>query len=142
MPLFSFADYNRANKLPYTMNQTLDIQWQPRTTLVMQVGYVGNLGRHEIVPIPSTRRELHRPLIPSVLVTPSEQDYTYGYSILSDPRPSRQRLCPTGSHTCKPSKAETSTSAFPISAIPPSRSHIPRPVSPPITRFRPTWKND
>src|SRR5208283_2276677 len=26
IPLFSFADYNRANKLPYTMNQTLDIQ--------------------------------------------------------------------------------------------------------------------
>src|SRR6202140_1453240 len=33
IPLFSFADYNRANKLPYTMNQTLDIQWQPRNDL-------------------------------------------------------------------------------------------------------------
>jgi hypothetical protein len=28
--LFSFATYDRANKLPYTMNYTLDIQWQPR----------------------------------------------------------------------------------------------------------------
>jgi len=28
--LFSFATYNRANKLPYTINDTLDLQWQPR----------------------------------------------------------------------------------------------------------------
>src|SRR5271165_2744477 len=25
--LYAFADYNRANKLPYTFNQILDIQW-------------------------------------------------------------------------------------------------------------------
>ncbi len=50
--LFSFGVYNRANKLPYTMNQTLDIQWQPRNDLAIDIGYVGNLGRHEIIPIP------------------------------------------------------------------------------------------
>src|SRR6202044_1085763 len=44
LPLFSFADYNRANKLPYTMNETLDIQWQPRKDLAIDIGYVGNLG--------------------------------------------------------------------------------------------------
>ncbi len=32
-PLFPFGVYNRKNKLPYTMNQTLDIQWQPRQRL-------------------------------------------------------------------------------------------------------------
>ncbi|MGD0987953.1 MAG: TonB-dependent receptor, partial [Candidatus Sulfotelmatobacter sp.] len=52
VPLFSFADYNRANKLPYTMNETLDIQWQPRNDLAIDIGYVGNLGRHEVVPLP------------------------------------------------------------------------------------------
>jgi hypothetical protein len=52
-PLFSFAEYNRANKLPYTMNQMLDIQWQPRNDLAITIGYVGNLGRHEIVPLGS-----------------------------------------------------------------------------------------
>ena len=31
--LFSFANYNRANKLPYTINDTLDFQWQPRNDL-------------------------------------------------------------------------------------------------------------
>ena len=50
--LFSFATYNRANKLPYTINQTLDIQWQPRNDLMFEVGYVGNLGRHGVIPIP------------------------------------------------------------------------------------------
>ena len=38
------AIYNRANKLPYTINQTLDIQWQPRNDLAIEIGYVGNLG--------------------------------------------------------------------------------------------------
>ncbi len=61
LPLFSFADYNRANKLPYTMNQTLDIQWQPRNDLVIQVGYVGNLGRHEVVPIPFNQARIASP---------------------------------------------------------------------------------
>ena len=30
-PLFSFGDYNRANKLPYTLNQTLDGPLSGRT---------------------------------------------------------------------------------------------------------------
>jgi len=64
IPLFSFADYNRANKLPYTMNQTLDIQWQPRNDLVIQIGYVGNLGRHEVVPIPFNQAQIASPTHP------------------------------------------------------------------------------
>ena len=48
--LFSFATYNRANKLPYTINDTLDIQWQPRNDLAIEIGYVGNFGRHEVIP--------------------------------------------------------------------------------------------
>jgi hypothetical protein len=85
IPLFSFADYNRANKLPYTMNQTLDIQWQPRNDLVIQIGYVGNLGRHEVVPIPFNQARIASPTHPIRPGTPFEQDFTYGYSILADP---------------------------------------------------------
>ena len=85
IPLFAFADYNRANKLPYTMNQTLDIQWQPTNNLVIQVGYVGNLGRHEIVPLPFNQARIASPNHPIRPGTPSEQDFTYGYSILADP---------------------------------------------------------
>jgi hypothetical protein len=83
-PLFSFADYNRANKLPYTMNQTLDIQWQPRNDLVFEIGYVGNLGRHEIVPLPFNQAQIASPTNPTRAGTPIEQDYTYGYSIVTE----------------------------------------------------------
>ena len=85
-PLFPFADYNRANKLPYTMNQTLDIQWQPRNDLVLEIGYVGNLGRHAVVPLPFNQAKIASPTHPMLVGSPvGEQDYTYGYSILTDP---------------------------------------------------------
>ncbi len=96
IPLFSFADYNRANKLPYTMNQMLDIQWQPRNDLVIQVGYVGNLGRHEVVPIPFNQARIASPTHPIRAGTPFEQDYTYGYSILSDPSTFTPATLPNG----------------------------------------------
>jgi hypothetical protein len=83
--LFSFADYNRANKLPYTLNQTLDIQWQPRNDLAIEIGYVGNLGRHEIVPLPFNQAQIASPSNPIRPGTPFEQDYTYGYSVVGPP---------------------------------------------------------
>ncbi len=79
--LFSFATYNRANKLPYTINQTLDVQWQPRSDLMFEVGYVGNLGRHGVIPLP-----FNQPAIasPTNVVHPNSQNpqrYTYGYTV-------------------------------------------------------------
>jgi hypothetical protein len=85
IPLFSFADYNRANKLPYTLNQTLNIQWQPRRDLAIEIGYVGNLGRHEIVPLPFNQAQIASPGHPIRPGTPNEQDYTYGYTIVAAP---------------------------------------------------------
>jgi len=94
IPLFSFADYNRANKLPYTLNETLDIQWQPRNDLAIDVGYVGNLGRHEVVPIPFNQARIASPTTPlcgpaAVCANPAgspfAQQYTYGYSIVDAP---------------------------------------------------------
>jgi Carboxypeptidase regulatory-like domain len=83
VPLFSFADYNRANKLPYSMNQTLDIQWQPRHDLAIDIGYVGNLGRHAVVPLPFNQAQVISPSNPKFKGTALEQDYTYGYSIVT-----------------------------------------------------------
>jgi len=79
--LFSFATYNRANKLPYTINDTLDIQWQPRNDLAIEIGYVGNLGRHEVIPIPFNQAFIATPSHPVRPGTPYEQDYTYGYTV-------------------------------------------------------------
>jgi hypothetical protein len=84
IPLFAFADYNRANKLPYTMNQTLDVQWQPRNDLAIEIGYVGNLGRHAVVPLPFNQAKIASPTNPILKGTQFEQDYTYGYSVVTE----------------------------------------------------------
>jgi Carboxypeptidase regulatory-like domain/TonB dependent receptor len=80
--MFSFATYNRANKLPYTINQTLDVQWQPRNDLMIEVGYVGNLGRHGVIPIPFNQPGIASP---TNVIHPNSQypqSYTYGYTVV------------------------------------------------------------
>jgi hypothetical protein len=96
IPLFSFGDYNRANKLPYTLNQTLNIQWQPRNDLAIEIGYVGNFGRHEIVPVPFNQAKIASPSSPLLGGTPFEQDYTYGYSVMTDPASFTPAILPNG----------------------------------------------
>jgi len=83
--LFSFATYNRANKLPYTINDTLDIQWQPRKDLAIEVGYVGNFGRHEVIPVPFNQAGIASPAhpihcLPSMTNLACQQS-TYGYTV-------------------------------------------------------------
>jgi len=84
--LFSFATYNRANKLPYTINDTLDVQWQPRRDLAIEIGYVGNLGRHEVIPVPFNQPGIASASHPvhcvATMNNPACQQYTYGYTIL------------------------------------------------------------
>jgi hypothetical protein len=70
------ATYDRANKLPYTMNYTFDIQWQPRNDLAIDIGYVGNTGRHEVMPIPFNQPGIASPSHPI-----HGQNYTYGYTV-------------------------------------------------------------
>jgi hypothetical protein len=93
--LFSFATYNRANKLPYTINYTLDIQWQPRNDLAVEVGYVGNLGRHEVIPIPFNQPTIATPTNPAHPNSQNPQQYTYGYTVL-DPNTFNPILLPNG----------------------------------------------
>ena len=72
----TISNYSQANKLPYTINYTLDLQWQPRNNLVVQVGYVGNLGRHQVVPVPLNQAQIATPGHPI-----NGQSYSYGYSV-------------------------------------------------------------
>jgi Carboxypeptidase regulatory-like domain len=48
----NFGTYARTNTLPYTIDYSLDLQWQPRSDVVLDIGYVGNRGRHGVVPVP------------------------------------------------------------------------------------------
>jgi hypothetical protein len=77
----SLGVYDRGNKLPYTINYTLDVQWQPRNDLAIELGYVGNVGRHQVIPVPFNQPNIASPTSPTLKGTPYEQDYTYGYQV-------------------------------------------------------------
>jgi len=74
-PLF-FGGYDPANKLPYTENWMLDLQWQPKNDLVLRLAYVGNHGVHEVIPIPFNQALVATPTNPV-----NGQIYSYGYSV-------------------------------------------------------------
>jgi hypothetical protein len=58
------------------MNQTFDIQWMPRNDLLIDIGYVGNLGRHGVIPIPFNQALIATPTHPV-----HGQSWTYGYQV-------------------------------------------------------------
>ena len=73
LPLL-FAGYNPKNKLPYSENWTLDLQWQPWNTLLIDAGYVGNHGVHQVLPIPFNQPQIATPSNPV-----NGQTYSYGF---------------------------------------------------------------
>ena len=46
------------------MNFTLNIQYQPRNDLMWEIGYVGNLGRHQVIPVPFNQAQIATPASP------------------------------------------------------------------------------
>jgi hypothetical protein len=78
----SLGVYNRANKLPYTFNYTLDVQWQPRNDLAIELGYVGNLGRHQVIPLPFNQPKIASSSSPTLGGGAYQQNYSYGYDVL------------------------------------------------------------
>jgi len=77
----SLGVYDRGNKLPYTMNYTLDIQWQPRSDLAVEVGYVGNTGRHQVIPVPFNQPTINAKSNPALSGGGCPQWYSYGYNV-------------------------------------------------------------
>ena len=74
---FTMGAYDPKNKLPYSINYTLDVQWQPRADVAVEVGYVGNLGRHQVIPIPFNQSQIATPSAPI-----RGQNYSYGYTVV------------------------------------------------------------
>ena len=70
---FLFGGYDIQNKLPYTQNWTLDVQYQPFNNWVFEIGYVGNHGTHEVLPIP-----FNHPLIATPSSPVNGQTSSYG----------------------------------------------------------------
>jgi hypothetical protein len=73
------GNYNINNVLPYTENWTMDIQWQPRNDMSIDVAYVGNRGKHEVIPIPFNEPGIATPSNPI-----HGQTYSYGVQVLSN----------------------------------------------------------
>lgn len=77
-PTLNFGAYDRDNKLPYTINYTLNVQWQPTSTLVTTLGYTGNRGRHAVLPLP-----LNEPGIATASHPIWGETATYGFDVLN-----------------------------------------------------------
>jgi len=75
-----FGGYNPTNKLPYSENWSLDLQWQPYNNLVVTLGYTGNHGVHQPVPIPFNQPGIATPSNPI-----NNQIYSYGYLAATGP---------------------------------------------------------
>jgi Carboxypeptidase regulatory-like domain len=79
---FTLGVYNPANKLPYSINFTLSFQYQPRNDLMIEVGYVGNLGRHEVIPVPFNQSLIATTANPTHPGGLAAQSFSYGYTVL------------------------------------------------------------
>ena len=71
---FLFGGYDPKNKLPYSENWSLDLQWQPKNDVVLTLGYVGNHGVHLPIPIPFNQPGVATPSHPI-----NGQIYSYGF---------------------------------------------------------------
>jgi hypothetical protein len=70
---FLFGGYDINNKLPYSENWTFDIQYQASNHWLFDIGYVGNHGVHDVIPIP-----FNQPLIATPQSPVHGQSYSYG----------------------------------------------------------------
>jgi hypothetical protein len=71
---FLFGAYDPANKLPYSEDWSLDLQWQPKNNLVLTLAYIGNHGVHQPIPIPFNQPGVATPTNPI-----NGQIYSYGF---------------------------------------------------------------
>ena len=111
---FTLGVYNRKNKLPYSINYTLDIQWQPRNDLAIEVGYVGNVGRHQVVPLPFNQSQIATPTHPDQRASPSPTAIPSSIRIPSFLSASIRTQAARTAPCSRTTRAVTSTSAFPI----------------------------
>jgi hypothetical protein len=75
---FNFGAYARNNKLPYTINYALNVQFQMTKSMVGTLGYTGNLGRHLVIPVPFNQPGIATPTNPI-----NGETSSYGYEVLN-----------------------------------------------------------
>ena len=70
---FLYGGYDVNNKLPYTQNWSLDLQYQASNNWMFEAGYVANHGTHSVLPIP-----FNQPLIATPTNVVNGQTSSYG----------------------------------------------------------------
>ncbi|HVR24854.1 MAG TPA: TonB-dependent receptor, partial [Candidatus Polarisedimenticolia bacterium] len=71
---FLFGGYDPKNKLPYSENWSFDLQWQAKNNVVLTLGYIGNHGVRQPIPIPFNQPGVATPTNPI-----NGQIYSYGF---------------------------------------------------------------
>lgn len=87
---FLFGGYDPSNKLPYSENWALDLQWQPVNSIAMTVAYVGNRTLHQPIPI-----AFNQPGIATAANPIHGETTSYGYNMV----PSENIFTSTGGNT-------------------------------------------
>jgi hypothetical protein len=105
---FLFGGYDPTNKLPYSENWSLDFQWQPKNNLVLTLGYIGNHGVHQPIPIPFNQPGVATPTNPI-----NGQIYSYGFQAVDNTSPN----CSGNNYPCPlaTEQVQTTIGAFAFS---------------------------
>lgn len=105
---FLFGGYDPANKLPYSENWSLDLQWQPKNNVVLTLGYIGNHGVHQPIPIPFNQPGVATPTHPV-----NGQIYSYGFQASDSTSPA----CSGNNYPCPllTEQVQTTIGAFSFS---------------------------
>jgi hypothetical protein len=74
----NFAAYDKNDVLPYAMNYTLNVEWQPTTDMAVTLGYTGSRGRHAVIPIP-----FNEPAIATAQNPIHGETTSYGFEVLN-----------------------------------------------------------
>jgi hypothetical protein len=79
---YNFGAYASDNKLPYIIDFSFGMQTQLTNTLAFAVGYVGNRGRHSVIPVPFNEPGIATPTNPI-----NGETASYGYEVLNASNP-------------------------------------------------------
>ena len=74
---YIFGGYDAHNKLPYTENWSLDLQYQAWNNWLFSIGYVGNHGNNQVLPIPFNQASIATAQNPI-----NGQTSSYGFNIV------------------------------------------------------------
>ena len=109
---FLFGAYDPKNKLPYSENWSLDLQWQPKNDVVLTLAYIGNHGVHQPIPIPFNQPGVATPTNPI-----NGQTFSYGFEAADTTTPACNPNAPFFNNPCPllTEQVQTTIGAFSFS---------------------------